>query len=153
MILAAQFLAARKKEILFLWKNFAGAAHGSVHRTKLLTQTSFAGLRSRKICVPAVEKVPNPGRKLFLRISRLRFASKAVKRFLISRLRERCRSFLFRFRLANSRALGIRTTRYGRFKKISSTFSVFLLTGFFPPLILQLQIRGIVKAPDGPSRG
>jgi hypothetical protein len=48
MILAAQFLAAQKKEILFLWKSFAGAAHGSVHRTKLLAQTSS--------CRPATEK-------------------------------------------------------------------------------------------------
>jgi hypothetical protein len=48
MILAAQFLAARKKEILFLWKSFAGAAHGSVPRAKLLTQTSF--------CRPAIEE-------------------------------------------------------------------------------------------------
>jgi hypothetical protein len=69
VILAAQFLAARKKEILFLWESFAGAAHGSVHRTKFLRKQVFVGLRSRKICVPAVEKVCNLGRKIFLRIS------------------------------------------------------------------------------------
>jgi len=69
VILAGQFLAARKKEILFLWKSYAGAAHGSVHRTKFLRKQVFAGLRPRKICVPAVEKVCNPGRKIFLRIA------------------------------------------------------------------------------------
>jgi hypothetical protein len=69
VILAAQFLAARKKGILFLWKSFAGAAHGSVHRAKFLPQQVFVGLRSRKICLPAVEKVCNLGRKIFLRIS------------------------------------------------------------------------------------
>jgi hypothetical protein len=57
VILAAQFLAARKKQILFLRKSFAGAARGSVHRTKFLRKRVFVGLRSRKICVPAVEKV------------------------------------------------------------------------------------------------
>jgi hypothetical protein len=69
VFLAAQFLAARKKEILSRWKSFAGAAHGSVHRTKFLRKQVFVGLRSRKICLPAVEKVCNQGRKIFLRIS------------------------------------------------------------------------------------
>jgi len=69
VILAAQFLAVRKKEILFLWKRFAGAAHGSVHRTKFLRKQVFVGLRPRKIFLSAVEKVCNQGRKSFLRIS------------------------------------------------------------------------------------
>jgi hypothetical protein len=69
VILAAQFLAARKKEILFLGKSFAGAAHASVHRTKFLRKQVFVGLGSRKICLPAVEKVCNVGGKIFLRIS------------------------------------------------------------------------------------
>jgi hypothetical protein len=62
-------LAAREKETLFLWKSFAGAAHGSVHRTKFLRKQVFVGPRSRKICLPAVEKVCNLGRKIFLSIS------------------------------------------------------------------------------------
>jgi hypothetical protein len=68
VIPAAQFLAARKKELLFLGKSLADAAHGSVHKTKFLREQFFAGLRSRKICLRAVEKVCNPGRKIFLRI-------------------------------------------------------------------------------------
>jgi hypothetical protein len=69
MILAAQFLAAQKKEILFLWKSFAGAAHASVHRTKLLAQTSFCRPAIEEIFLPAVEKVCNLGGKIFLHIS------------------------------------------------------------------------------------
>jgi hypothetical protein len=69
VILAAQFLAARKKEILFLWKSFAGAADGSVHRTKFLRKQVFAGLRSRKFACQLVEKSLPPRQKIFLRIS------------------------------------------------------------------------------------
>jgi hypothetical protein len=56
VILAAQFLAARKKEILFLWKSFADAAHARVHRTKFLRKQVFAGLRSRKFPCQLLKK-------------------------------------------------------------------------------------------------
>ena len=153
MILAAQFLAARKKETLFLCKSLPAQRTVAYLGQNYLRKQVFVGLRSRKICVPAVEKVCNLGKKVSCAFRDCDSRRKQLRGFFISRLRACCRSFLFRFRLANSPALGIRTTRYGRFEKISSTFCVFLLTGFFPPLILQLQIRGIVKAPDRPSRG
>src|SRR5690242_18441509 len=48
---------------------------------------------------------------------------------------------------------GNRTTTNRRSTKTSTTFCVFLLTENFLPLILRIQIRGDVEAPDGPSRG
>ncbi|PYT55045.1 MAG: hypothetical protein DMG46_20740 [Acidobacteria bacterium] len=48
---------------------------------------------------------------------------------------------------------GNQTTTNRRSTKTSTTFCVFLLTENFLPLILRIQIRGDVEAPDGPSRG
>jgi len=42
------YKAAREKGILFLCKSFSGAAHGSVHKDKILARTSF--------CRPAIGK-------------------------------------------------------------------------------------------------
>jgi hypothetical protein len=69
VIPAAQFLAARKKEILFLWKSMASAAHGSVHKHKILAQTSFCRPAIEKICLPAVEKILQSTQKIFPRVA------------------------------------------------------------------------------------
>src|SRR5947208_15340707 len=48
---------------------------------------------------------------------------------------------------------GNRTTTNRCSTKTSTTFCVFLLTENFLPLILRIQIRGNVEAPDGSRRG
>jgi hypothetical protein len=69
VILAAQFLAARKKVTLFLCKSLPAQRTVAYLGQNYLRKQVFVGLRSRKICVPAVEKVCNLGAEIFLRIS------------------------------------------------------------------------------------
>jgi hypothetical protein len=64
-----KLLVAPKKKFDFVRKSFFSPAHGSVHRKKFLRKQVSVGLRSRRICVPAVEKVCNSPRKIFLHIS------------------------------------------------------------------------------------
>ena len=54
--------------------------------------------------------------------------------------------------LKGKRLRGNGTTTNRRSTKTSTTFCVFLLTGNILALILRIQIRGNVEAPDGPNR-
>ena len=76
--------------------------------------------------------------------------AKRCKGFVISDLQEIFFRRMHALHLITLHHFRIWTTRYGYLDKKSSTFCVFPLTEFFQPLILQLQIRGIVEAPDGP---